>query len=61
MGLTADQLKKVSPLSQLFRCAGQNSIIVVQVGGDEGMDEGLSHRFRKGGPESRDVFEMIKS
>ena len=61
MGLTADQLKKVSPLSQLFRCAGQNSITVVQVGGDEGMDEGLSHRFREGGPESGDVFEMIKS
>ena len=39
----------------------QDSITVIQEGGDEGMDEGLSHRFREGGPEPGDIFEMIKS
>ena len=40
---------------------GQDSITVVQAGGEEGMDEGLSHRFGEGGPESGNVFKMIKS
>ena len=36
-------------------------LTVIQVGGDEGMDEGLSHRFEERGPESKDVSEMVKS
>ena len=34
---------------------------VVQAGGDEGMDEGLSHRFREGGPESGEVTDGVES
>ena len=51
----------LEPIQGFGREPGQDSIAVVQAGGDEGMDEGLSHRFREGGPESGDVFEMVKS
>ena len=51
----------LEPIQGFGREPGQDSIAVVQAGGDEGMDEGLSHRFRERGPESGDVFEMVKS
>ena len=54
-------LHKLEPVQGFGREPGQDSITVVQVEGDEGMDEGLSHRFGEGGPESGDVFKMIKS
>ena len=66
-GLGADEdpgsrvLHILEPVQGFGREPRQDSIIVVQVGGDEGMDEGLCHRFGEGGPESGDVFEMVKS
>ena len=47
----------LEPVQGFGREPGQDSITVVQVGGDEGVDEGLSHRFREGGLESGDVFK----
>ena len=51
----------LEPVQDFGREPGQDSIRVVQTGGDEGMDEDLRGRFREGGPESGDIFEMIKS
>ena len=39
----------LEPVQGFGREPGQDSITVVQVGGDEGIDEGLSHRFGEGG------------
>ena len=50
----------LEPIQGFGREPRQDSITVVQAGGDESMDEGLSYRFRVGGPESGDVFEMVK-
>ena len=44
----------LEPAKDFGREPRQDSIIVVHAGGDEGMDEGLSHR-------SEDVFQVIKS
>ena len=56
-------LHLLEPVQGFVREPRQDSIMVVQAGGDEGMDEdeGLSHRFEEGGPESGDVSEMVKS
>ena len=51
----------LEPVQGFGREPRQDSITVVQAGGDEGMDDGLSHRFGERGLESGDVFEMIKS
>ena len=51
----------LEPVQGFGRELGKDSITVIQAGGDEGMDEGLSDRFREGGPESGDIFEMIES
>lgn len=37
---------------------GQDCVTVVQVGGNEGMDEGLSHGVREWWPESGDIFKV---
>ena len=37
----------LEPVQSFGREPGQDFITVVQAGGDEGMDEGLSHRFRE--------------
>ena len=51
----------LEPIQGFGRETGQDSIAVVQAGGDEGMDEGLSHRFREGGPESGEVTDGVES
>ena len=51
----------LEPVQGFGREPGQDSITVVQVGGDEGMDKGLSHQLGKGGSESGDVFQMTNS
>ena len=53
-------LQILEPVQGFGREPRQDFITVVQVGGDKGMDEGLSHRFGEGGLESGDVFHMIK-
>ena len=45
----------LEPVQSFGREPRQDSITVVQAGGDEGID-----RFGEGGPESGDVFEMVK-
>ena len=35
----------LEPVQCFGREPGQDSVTVVQAGGDEGMDEGLGHRF----------------
>ena len=51
----------LEPVQGSGREPRQDSMTVVQAGDDEGMDEGLSHWFGEGGPESGDVFEMVQS
>ena len=51
----------LEPVQGFGRELRQDSITVFQAGGEQGMDEGLCRKFGEGGPESGDVFEMIKS
>ena len=51
----------LEPVQGFGREPRQDSIIEVQTGVDEGMDEGLCHRFGEREMESGDVFEMVKS
>ena len=61
LGADGDPGSRVLYILGFGREPGQDSITVVQAGGDEGMDEGLSHRFGEGGLESGDVFKIAKS
>ena len=49
----------LEPIQGFGREPGQDSIAVVQAGGDEGMDEGLNHRFSATGDVFSDGKKLI--